>query len=316
MTRFRRAVRLILFVFGIVAGLVGFLTAYFVRMLVRPPRQRLWANPADLGLRFHDIQFPARDGLRVSGWLVPAPAPVEQAPTLILVHGWPWNRLGTAAANLWSDLPGSEPIQLLPLVLALHRRGYQLLLFDQRNHGVSAAAGPHSFGLHEANDLLGALDYLQARKDIDMNRVGVIGFSSGANTVLFALARTDQIAAAVAVQPTSPTVFARRYARYLLGPLSRLVQPLVELGYRLFGGLRLGAVEPMFAVAGAGQTPVLYIQGEGDPWGSAANVSRMADVTSGPVQLRLVPSSDRHGGYQYAIDHPDELDAFLRQYLK
>jgi pimeloyl-ACP methyl ester carboxylesterase len=231
-----------------------------------------------------------------------------------MVHGWPWNRLGSAAERPLSDLPGSVPVQLLPLALGLHRLGYQLLMFDQRNHGQSAAAGTVTFGLREAADLLGALDYLATRPDAGRDPIGVVGFSSGANAILYALPRTAQIGAAVAIQPTSPTVFARRYARTLLGPLGRPVLFIAELLIQLLGGVRLAAIEPAFAATGSNGTPVFYVQGTGDRWGSAADVALMVERTP-TAEALYVETRGRYGGYQYAIDHPELLDAFFKRHI-
>lgn len=317
MTPFRRATQLVLLLSGVVAGMITFLAGYMARMMIRPPRQRIWATPEELGMPYQDVQFPARDGLRLSGWFVPAKLDDGRQPkaTLLLVHGWPWNRLGTAAENILVDLPGSAPVQLMHLALALHRRGYQLLMFDLRNHGRSAASAPVTFGWREADDLLGALDYAAGRDDVDARRIGVVGFSMGANATLFSLPRTDLVAAAVAVQPTSPTVFASRYAASVVGPMSRLILPLVEFVYRLAGGLNFSAMEPIFAAAGSGQTPLLFVQGKGDNWGSADNVAAMASASPTPVEPIFVDTHGRFGGYQYVIDNPQVLDAFFAGHL-
>jgi pimeloyl-ACP methyl ester carboxylesterase len=232
-----------------------------------------------------------------------------------LLHGSPWNRLGTTAANILTDLPGSSPVQLLQLVYALNKAGYHLFMFDLRNHGQSASSGPMTFGLGEANDLLGALDYLAGRQDVDVESIGVMGFSVGANTILFTLPRTRLIKAAVAVQPIIPAEFSHRFAHNLLGLFGKLAVPLAELMYRVAGGLRFSAMDPAFAVAGATDTPVLFVQGNGDPWGSIENVTLMAEHTPGAVEPLLVDTSDRFEGYQHIISHPEIVDSFLRQYL-
>jgi len=88
MHSFRRAIRLFLLIVGALAGMVTVVAAYMVKMLIRPPRQRLWASPADLGMPFEDVHFPARDGLRLSGWFIPAKLSEDQQPkaTLLLIH--------------------------------------------------------------------------------------------------------------------------------------------------------------------------------------------------------------------------------------
>jgi uncharacterized protein len=313
MDLFRRAIRLFLFVFGAIGGLAAATAIFFWRQMVRPPRQRLWATPQDAGLRYEDVEFPARDGLRISGWFLPAET--SPGPTIVLVHGWPWNRLGEAADSLLANLSGSLPVDLLRFAHTLHGAGYNVLMFDLRNHGQSADGAGVTFGLQESNDLLGALDFLKHRDDVDQEAIGVVGFSMGANTVLYALPHTENIRAAVAVQPTSPNLYSKRYAADLLGSAGGLVLTLVRALYSVTTHLSLEAIEPVIAAAGAGDTPVLYVQGKGDNWGSVSNVAHMATQTPNAVTPLFVDSSHRHDGYRHVIDHPEVVLDFFAPYL-
>ena len=317
MYQFRRIYRLILLFLGVLVGMVTASTVFMLRMLISPPRQALWSTPADLGMPFENVQFPARDGTRLSGWFIPGSeaAGEKHGITLVIVHGWPWNRLGTSAETILTDLPGSSPVQLIHLAHALHRKGYQLLMFDLRNHGQSAYGGPVTFGLREASDLLGALDYLSVRSDVNQQQIGVIGFSLGANALLYALPQIDLIQAAIAVQPTSAPIFLARYTHYLLGPLSKPVVALVSLLYQALAGLRLNSIDPIFAVAGSGDTPILYVQGTGDPWGSVDNVKQMIQATPNAVHPQFVETSGRYGGYQFVLDNPELVSSFFREQI-
>ena len=316
MKLFRRVLRWLFILGGFTVGLITTIAALFAQRLIRPPRQSLWSTPADLNMPHEAITFPATDGVRLSGWFIPPPADsTRHGATLILIHGWGWNRLGEAATDALANLTAASPVDFLRLAYSLHKDGFGLLLYDSRNHGESGSRSPMTFGETEAQDLLGAIAYLQGRPEVAANRIGVMGFSAGANTVLYTLPQTEQIQAAVAVQPTTPTHFANRFAAHLFGPLGKAILPLTELIYRQAGGRPFKAYRVATAAAQAGKTPVLYVQGMGDPWGSPADVQQMAAATpnvSGPL---LVESSDRYGGYQFLIDNPAIATAFFEQHL-
>jgi dipeptidyl aminopeptidase/acylaminoacyl peptidase len=312
---FRRSLRWFFWLVGLIIALITAIAFAFAKRLVNPPRLPLWATPGDLGLDYDEIQFPAQDGVRISGWFVPAETAVRKGATIVLVHGWPWNRLGEVADDLFSEMTGRKPVDLLRLAFALHQDGYHVLMYDMRNHGESAAAPPVAFGQEEAKDLLGALAYLTMRSDVDAGRIGVIGFSMGANSLLYALPQTDQIKAGIAVQPMTVSTFSQRYSRDLLGPLGTAVLPLSEFMFQVAGGMYFSAYRPSFAAAGAGDTPVLFIQGNGDPWGDVEDVAQIAEATPNARGPLFVETSSRFEGYQYLIDNPKIATSFFEQEL-
>ncbi len=316
MLTFRGALRLFFGLAGFLLGATAAAAAFLARMMIAPARQNMWASPTDIGLDFEDVEFPARDGVRLSGWFIPRETDGDlTGATVIIVHGWRWNRLGYQAEDMFANVTGSTEVDLLRLMKTLHNEGYHILTFDLRNHGQSAASRPVTFGQSEAKDLLGALAYLNSRNDVDALRIGVVGFSIGANACLFALPQTNQIKALVAVQPMTPSIFSARLASDLLGGFGTVVRGLAEVIYRLFGGLRISGIVPTFAAAGAGDTPVLFLQGTGDNWGSTDDVSNMADATPHAQQLLFVSSTHRFDGYQYLVNNPEVACAFFDQHL-
>lgn len=312
---FKRSLRWFFWLLGLIIGLITAIAFAFAKRLVNPPRLPLWATPGDLSLAYDDIQFPAQDGVRISGWFVPAADATRKGATIILVHDWPWNRLGEVADDLFSELTGRKPVDLLRLAFSLHQDGYNVLMYDMRNHGESAAAPPIAFGQEEAKDLLGGLAYLNARSDVDPERIGVIGFSMGANSLLYALPQTDQIKAGIAVQPMTVSTYTQKYGQDILGPLSMAIIPLSEFMFQIAGGMYFSAYRPSFAAAGAGNTPILYIQGNSDPWGDAEDVAQIASATPNAHGPLFVEASNRFDGHQYLIDNPKIATAFFEQEL-
>jgi len=316
----KRVLNLLGLAAGFVAGVLAVVVAVFARRMVAPARQPLWTTPAEMGLEYENVNFPAQDSARLSGWFIPAAAEGSRnGATIVLVHDWTWNRLGDAAADLLANLSGTTPVELLRLAHALHYEGYHVLMYDQRNHGESAAQPPVTFGQAEANDLLGALAYLATRPDVGAARgaprIGVIGFSMGANAILYALPQTEAIGAAIAVQPTTAATYAAGFAHDLLGPADQVVLPLVESVYAAFSGARLGGYQPSFAAAGAGETPVLFIQAKGDRWGAPADAERLRAATPGGEGPLYVDGDHRYQGFQYLIENPRMAVTFFERYF-
>lgn len=298
----------------VVVALILAASVFSARLIVRPGRAHVWSTPKELGLEYEDIAFKAQDGANIVGWFLPAPAHVRRAaPVIMVVHGWPWCRMGTQANSLLNDLPLSRPVHLLPFMKQLHDAGYHVLAADQRNFGDSESSGVVTGGWLESRDVLGALDYLQRRADVDMNRIGAIGFSQGAATLMFASAQTDRIKAAIAVQPTTPSVFSVNYGRALMGPLSYIVTPLSEVFYHLAGGPSLSFIQPALIVAGA-RCPFLFVQGTGDRWGSQADVTHMAAMAPGSSVI-FPETGHRFEGYTWVLEHSEVSTDFFRTHL-
>jgi len=90
---------------------------WFIESHVFFPDRTIEQTPTDFGLRYEDIWFESGDGVRLHGWLVPAPAPTH---LLLFCHG--------NAGNISHRLDN---------VKLLHQRGITVFLFDYRGYGRS-----------------------------------------------------------------------------------------------------------------------------------------------------------------------------------
>lgn len=299
---------------GMAAGRVGYPAAHLTRMMLNGMRQPLWRSPAALGLEADDVVFGASDGVILRGWFIHRAADDgAPAPAVVFVHGWPWNRLGNRAGS--SLLPDRD-VDFLGLAQALSQAGFHTLLFDLRNHGQSGAARPVTFGVHEARDFIGAVQLLRRRPEVDGERIGAIGFSMGANTLIYGIPRSQPIRAAVAVQPTSPSVFAPRLTRAVIGPAGPALLGLAEPLYRALGGPPFAQIDLVRAAEHMRQTKMLYVQGSGDQWGTLADVQAIARATPNALPLVTHPSAERFGGYLYATEQPGRVVSFFEEYLR
>jgi uncharacterized protein len=123
----------------------------------------------------------------LSSWVIGAKnKKLASKETIILVHG-----LGE------SKHAGG----LLMLSARLYQAGYQVILFDQRNHGFSKKdSGRTSLGKKEAEDIKSIITYLNS-KGIEKSKIGLYGVSLGGISSLIAFLKTAELKALVIDAP-------------------------------------------------------------------------------------------------------------------
>ncbi len=298
---------------GLVAGSVLIQGTHLTRLMIAGLRQPLDSPPDGADIEVEDVEFMSDDWVRLRGWFVHrAGDDGSPAPAVVIVHGWPWNRTGNHAGA--AGLPDRN-VDLVGPAGALARAGFHVLMFDLRNHGQSDRHLPVTFGPHEARDFYAAVEFIRTRRQVDGARIGALGYSMGANAMLYGIPWCSSVRAAVAVQPVRVATFARNFARELLGPPGPALVRLAAVLHHALGSPPLDELDPTPEVSRLGDTAVLYIQGYGDRWGSVDEVQAMAAQTPHAEPVILAPSSERYGGYLYVNDHVDDIVAFFREHL-
>jgi fermentation-respiration switch protein FrsA (DUF1100 family) len=247
--------------------------------LMHPPRKPVNMDPKDFGIsRFEEISFPSREQkITLHGWYFKAAANgyAGNGMTLIFSHGYSQNRL--------------EPhLPALSLASRLLREGYDILMYDFRNAGLSEG-NITTVGYLEQRDLLGAIDYVHDRHP--EQRIGLIGFSMGAVTSLLAAAQDERVQVVVA---DSPFYSLEEYLRENLPkwtglprfPFNGIIMTLLPMLLRA----DLRDVSPCRAVKAIGERPILLIHGTGDETVPHKESCRLVQHGEHPLtELWLVP---------------------------
>jgi dipeptidyl aminopeptidase/acylaminoacyl peptidase len=243
-----------------------------------PPRYPLHVPPSEYQADYETISFVSEDGLPLKGWLVKPPHPRAKSSAIIICHG-----------------VGANKSDFTELAASLARRGYFVLLFDFRAHGESSGSRT-SLGYHEQKDVLAALSVLKARKDIDLHRIGIYGFSMGGSTALLAAAKSGAFSA-VAVDSAFTSL--RDQARGAIRGFYHLPSfPFLHLaifGYELYFQTRVENIAPVNVIANISPVPLLIIAGEGDKLIPADNGRKLYSAAGEPKELWIIPGAD-HGG--------------------
>ena len=200
----------------------------------------------DEGTVKQKIVFRGVQGLLVPGFLeFPAKAP-KPCPLVLLLHGW------SGSKDHWYKdggyISGGE------MRKALLDAGYAVLALDACAHGERSSEigymNVNDFDdpkaekrknfftfsdicLQTLRDYRRALDYLATRDEIDMNRIGLLGYSMGGMNAIMLLACEPRIKMAVACVPT-------------------------------LAGLDKGPTAPVDYTWGIGQKPLLMLMGKKD----------------------------------------------------
>jgi pimeloyl-ACP methyl ester carboxylesterase len=274
------------------------------------------------------IRLRSRDGLKLSGrWLPAETGPVAGDPgpawqpdpyeAILLLHGW----TGSVAPDL---------VEVGPTL----RRTAGVLGLDFRGHGGSDDA-PTTFGLHEIDDVAGALAWLGER---GIRRVALVGSSMGgvvaiASVVVLgdgtlAQADLDPTAPAADVEPPRPRIVgivAESVAPDLRIPIAnRMPLPIGGILRRAIAGRMFRpaarrvaahprATEPGRIVGLVEPVPLLLIHGAADRTVRPSDGRRLAALAGPSAEHWEVPGAE-HGRARAAapLQWDERVSGFLR----
>ncbi len=230
-----------------------------------------------------------------------------EAPTLVLLHE------GLGCVALWRDFPERLAAATGLGVLAYSRAGYG-------SSTPCALPRPLTYMHDEAREVLPeVLDAIGLRHGV------LLGHSDGASiAAIYAGSRPDPrlrglilIAPHFFTEPEGLAAIAEARQAYETGDLrDRLARyhGNVEAAFR---GWNQAWLDPGFEswdlrefLPGIAQ-PLLLIQGESDPYGSARQLETARDLAPGPSELRLLPDC----GHAPHLERPEETLAAIRRFL-
>jgi alpha-beta hydrolase superfamily lysophospholipase len=188
-------------------------------------------------LNFQEITFKSRDGLTLFGRFVRS----RNHATILLLH--PLNSAGN---------------RMLLYAEFLAKAGYGVFVIDLRAHG-SSDGDTSTYGLREAEDVAGAVDYLLHRLDVNGQKIGTLGISLGARAALCGALKTDCIRALV-LEGLGPATLndhgrpasLQRWVRY---PFDWLYHRIYEY---MIAGRQISVIETIGKIA---PRPILLIAG-------------------------------------------------------
>ena len=225
----------------LISIVVTLIIVMFLLKAFRNPVRVHDKTPKDSGIPCEEISIPTKNNKKLYGWWIEGEA---TKPVLILVHGW-----------------GRNVGKMIPYIKNLQPKGYNMLVFDSRNHGHSDA-DDYSSMLKFAEDIMASVDFLESKK-ATTNGVGLIGLSIGGGASIYAAAHDPRIDSVVTVGAFANPAhvmrkqLADRHIPYY--PFVWLLFKFIELRI----GAKFSVIAPVNNVANA-KARFLFIHGKKD----------------------------------------------------
>ncbi|MBK5256767.1 MAG: alpha/beta fold hydrolase, partial [Vicinamibacteria bacterium] len=225
------------------------------------------------------ILLTSSDGIKVSGWWIPAENP---RGTVVLVHGLNRTR-----------------IEMAKKVEPLHAWGFNCILIDLRHHGLSGSH-PTTFGLTERLDVRAAADFALSRSP---GPIVLWGVSLGGASATLEAADDPRVAGLITDSsydslPNSVRHHIRLF-RHFTWYFTLIPQwptsDIVLFWIKQRGGFDPAEVDVLAAAAQLKGRPSLFVANRGDrriPFEIAEEMTRLA----GPRSHMLLTESKSHGG--------------------
>lgn len=249
---------------------------------------------------FERLTLTSRDGLKLSGYYLPASKPTDKL--VILTHGYLGNakQMGLFGQHYHNDLE------------------YNIFMPDARGHGKSEG-NYYGFGWPDRLDLIDWTQLLVEKLGTDI-KVVYHGLSMGAATVLMASGEEELPSQVKAIIADSPYASVYQLFQYQMNRMFHLpafplldstsVLTKIRAGYSFREASALKEVEKT-------SVPILYIHGESDTFVPTELTKDLYRHTSSDAELYLVPNANH--GESIALDEDKynmKIDQFLNRYIE
>ena len=284
-------------------------------------RAPILRTPADVGLVFEEVTFPALDGVAVEAWFIPR----EGSNKLVIVnHPRGFNRYGQPAhLEPWKSMlaPAGNDIEI-DFTLdyrILHDAGYNVLTYDLRHHGLSGIGnGIVTSGRFESRDVVGAQRYVRSRDDLSTMAIGLFGRCLGCNSSMFALSfypkEFREVRCLVGAQPLSPQYYYEGQLALSGVPADR-IEDLDRL-VKMATSFSFDQLSPREAARDV-RLPTFIYQVRNDSTSKPIDVQTIFDnlAASEKELFWIEGTTHRWDGYGYFSRNPAPMLAWLERYM-
>lgn len=273
----------------VVILLISLLNFY---MAVHPTRFKTGIAPNEVNLKYENITFRTSDNILIKGWFIHSKKKTDK--TIIVCHGYPFDKNN-----------------ILQGVYFLGEK-FNLLLFDFRYFGESQGRYT-TLGYKEKKDFLAAVNFLKQK---NITKIGALGFSLGAATILMTNSKDVKAIVADSSYATIDKMIERTY--FIFPSFTKMPFVfLTKLYAKIFLDLNSKDIAPVDDITKI-KVPILLIHGEKDSQISVENSKILYEASNkDKTELWIVPKSDHgYAHYLYPEEYEQKLFEFFEKNLK
>ena len=177
------------------------------RLLYQPVREVAY-TPRELGLDFERVSFSSGDGLRLSGWYIPAPLETRREKSLTGPAG-----VDSAFTVLFCHGNGGNIAHRLDSLNIFHNLGLNCFIFNWRGYGDSEGR-PGEEGTYL--DARAAYNWLVEEKKVSPDDIIIFGRSLGGSIAAKLAGQVEARALIIESSFTSYVEMGRKFYPYML----------------------------------------------------------------------------------------------------
>jgi len=249
--------------------------------------------------KYQNVEIKTDDGLKLKGLFFP----VNKAKgTLIALHG-----------------RGDDMYNTIPHIEFLIKNGYQVLLFNARFWNY--CENPEKYYgtmVEDVKDVGSAVKYLKTRRDVDKNKIGLIGFSNGANKSIIAGSSMDDLKLIISNAPSAFPFFDTD--EQICPPGWLYVRDEFMNIYCERYGCVIEDFKKSDALTCISNTtkPIMLVRGVNDPYVNSAEINRLYNAANEPKEMYEFPNSGHCDEVltQDKDDYTNKVVQFLDKYMQ
>jgi len=244
------------------------------------------------------IVFRGLHNSRVPGYLTIPALDSPPCPCILMTHGIGGSKedgseLGPEKASITKELLSAGFA-----VLALDAPYHGERTFEQDYESILSYIRPNIYRellVQWTVEYRLAIDYLMNRPEVDIARIGMLGYSLGGVMAFNLVGVEPRIKAAV----TGVTL-----------PISRYY--INRIGWDETMLVRMAPIAPQNFAPAIKSTPFLMLNGKTDPWGTLEEVRALYELIGSPAKELVIFDS----GHALPADHMPKVVEWFRRYLK